>query len=221
MSRLDRVRTAATGLLVASVLLSCSGSAPEILFPDTRLSLVLDPASGSVAEVLRLFVAVRDSDGTGDPARIFVINDESGLYWEIDSETWVALQYGGDDWYGVPDLRLPDGGYLPRGRYRLIVEDQSLSRDEAEFFITAEREARDEPFPRLALDESPPRVVFSAPVVVRAYARDGQLIVERVVAPGALPQDFLARIPEETGVQLFVSSTGDRMRRQTGPYAAP
>ena len=62
MRRLARLRPAAVGLVVA-VLLSCSGSAPEILFPDSRLSLVLDPATGRVAEVLRLFVAVRDSDG--------------------------------------------------------------------------------------------------------------------------------------------------------------
>ncbi|MFW6312417.1 MAG: hypothetical protein ACOC2N_00850 [Spirochaetota bacterium] len=208
-----------TALAAAVVLLSgCAGGAPEILFPDAQLSLLLDPQTGATVETLRLFVAVRDPDGSDDPSRAFIIHDEAELFWEMTRESWVYLEYAGDDWYGMSDIRLPDGRDLPRGRYRIIVEDGSLSKDEGEFFITEPSPDRDAGFPRLDLSGDTPRIVYDAAVIMRVYGRGGELLSNRVVSPGPVPSDVWARVPDETGAQIFLSSTSDDYRRESGPY---
>ncbi len=203
----------------AVLLASCSGAAPEILFPEAQLSILLDPQTGITAEILRLFVAVRDSDGSDDPARMFVIHDDTQLYWEMARESWAYLEYAGDDWYGMPDIRLPDGRDLPRGRYRIIVEDSSLSRDESEFFITAPSPDRSAAFPRLDLGTDPPQVVSDASVIMRVYGRGGALVSDRVVRPGPVPADVWSRVPDESGARVFlVSVHDDGYRKESGPY---
>lgn len=207
-----------TLVCTAVLLASCAGAEPEILFPDARISLRLDPQSGETAEVLRLFVAVRDPDGPDDPARIFVIHDEAQLYWEMARESWAHLEYAGDDWYGIPDIRLPDGRDLPRGRYRVIVEDGALSRDESEFFITESSPDRSAGFPRLDLSRDPPQVVFDAPVIMHVYGRGGELISNRALAPGPVPPEIWSRVPDASGVQVFLVSAGDGYQKESGPY---
>ena len=207
-----------TLVCVAILLASCAGAEPEILFPDARVSLRLDPQTGATADILRLYVAVRDPDGPDDPARIFVIHDDAELYWEMARESWAYLEYAGDDWYGTPDIRLPDGRDLPRGRYRVIVEDGSLSRDESEFFITEPSPDRSSAFPRLDLVSDPPRIVSDAPVIMHVYGRGGELVSNRGLAPGPVPPDVWSRVPDESGVQIFLVSAGDGYRKETGPY---
>lgn len=202
---------------ILAVFAACTGGAPEILFPDTRLSLVRDPATGDVAEVLRLYVAVRDPDGADDPARIFVVHDDSELFWELSSESWVSLEHAGDRWYGVPEIRMPDGRDLPRGPYRLIVEDAGLSRGESTFLLGGDPPSRDEPFPSLVADGRRLVVEADGAVVLRVYGRAGEMIVSSVVAPGAVPDDVVRQIPNESGLSAYVATTGDDRTRETGP----
>lgn len=215
-----KTRTGPLLVLASAVVLfaGCSGAAPEILYPDAQLSLLRDPQSGSTAETLRLFVAVRDPDGSDDPARMFVIHDEAQLSWEMARESWVHLEYAGDDWYGMPDIRLPGGRDLPRGRYRIIVEDGSLSQDETEFFITESSPDREAGFPRLDLSGETPRVVYDDAVIMRVYGRGGDLLSNTVVGPGPIPSNVWSRVPDESGVQIFLVSAGDGYRRAGGPY---
>ncbi|MFW5684125.1 MAG: hypothetical protein ACOC1I_04685 [Spirochaetota bacterium] len=208
-------------LLVASLtvvaLVGCTGSPPEILYPDLQLSLVRDPATGDVAEVLRLYVAIRDADGESDPARIFLHHESAGLFWELSSDEWSRVEYAGDIWYGMPDLRMPDGDPLPRGRYTVIAEDQGLSRSTSEAFLTAD--PPDEPaFPFLIVRSTGLRVQADDEVVLRVYNRSGQMVINQVVVPGAVPSEVFDRIPSETGVQAFVSTLDEGIRLESGPY---
>ncbi len=207
------------GLTLLAVLVSCSGSAPEILFPDARLALVRDPSTGAVAEVLRFYVALRDPDGADDPARIFVVHDDSELFWELARESWISFEYAGDQWYGVPEIRMPDGEDLPRGAYRLIVEDAALTRAESTFFLGAEPASREEAFPRLAVDARRLTVEADGPVVLRVYGRAGEMIVSSVVAPGPVPEEIEGRIPDESGLTAYVSTVGEGPIRESGPVA--
>ncbi|MFW5742524.1 MAG: hypothetical protein ACOCW3_00105 [Spirochaetota bacterium] len=214
---MSRVFAWLCGLAILGVLVSCSGSAPEILFPDTRLALVRDPSTGAVAEVLRFYVALRDADGADDPARVFVVHDDSELFWELVRESWISFEYAGDQWYGVPEIRMPDGEDLPRGEYRLIVEDAALARAESTFFLGAEPASREEPFPRLTVEARRLTVEADGPVVLRVYGRAGQMIVSSVVAPGPVPEEIEARIPEESGLTAYVSTAGEEPIRESGP----
>lgn len=212
---------AAALAVVLVLLLSCTGSPPEILYPDTQLLLLHDPHADTIAEVLRLFVAVRDPDGADDPARIFLVHPDQELYWEFSREEWAYLEHGGEHWYGMPDIRMPDGRSLPRGRYRVIVEDAGLARSETDLFLSAEVPDRDLPAPRLVVDGGDVRVSYSTEVVLRVYTRSGQLVLNQIVAPGALPEGLLRQIPDEAGVQAFVSTLQEEVRRVSGPYALP
>ena len=202
-------------------LVSCTGSAPEILYPDAQLVLLVDPSSGERAEILRLFVAVRDPDGSDDPARIFLSHEEAELYWEFSRDEWAYLEYAGDDWYGMPDIRMPDGAPLPRGAYRITVEDAGLSRSETDLFLSSRPIDRDLSVPQLRVDGSQVRVIFDSNVVLRVYSRSGQMVVNRVVAPGVLPDDVARQIPDEAGLQAFVTTFGGEPRRESGPYSLP
>jgi hypothetical protein len=208
---------AIVALLFPWALFGCTGSAPEILYPDAALFLTRDPATGVVSERLRLFAAVRDPDGADDPARAFLVHDDSELYWEFTREEWIATTHAGDEWYGMPDIRMPDGAPLPRGRYRLILEDGALSRTERELFLT-QSSPQDTDFPQLLLDG--PEITISArtAVVLRVYTRGGDMVINSAVESGPLSDALARQIPDESGVVAYLVTLGDGVRLESGPY---
>ncbi len=208
----------AAAIAAALALLSCTGAPPEILYPDAQLSLVLDPSTGEIAEVLRLFVAARDPDGADDPARIYLVHDPAQLSWEMDRTTWAHVEHAGDHWYGMPDLRMPDGEPLPRGRYRIILEDAALARDEIELYLTANPIDPGEPFPRLRIEGDSLIVEYPSDVILRVYNRSGRMLINRMVRPGPVPDDVIGLIPRESGIVAYVTSAEAAVRRETGPY---
>jgi hypothetical protein len=204
---------AALGLLAA-----CSGSPPEILATDLRLALTLDPSDGTTAETLRFYVAIRDPDGSEDPALIVLEHAEAGLRWELGREEWIAIEYAGDMWYGAPDLRGPSGGQMPRGRYSIAVEDQALTRVNADAFLTAPEAPEDPVFPMLEGSANALTVSYSEPVVLRVYSRAGQMRLNQVVRSGPVPADVLELLPDESGLLGFVESTSSEPRLISGPF---
>lgn len=205
---------------VAWLVVACSAAPPEILYPDAQLYLRRDQQTGTTIERVRLFVAVDDPDGADDPATLYVVHDGAGLYWEIDSEEWVTIKLSGDTWYGVPELRMTDGDPLPRGLYRIIVEDRALARDEAEFFLTAEPLGASVRFPLLERTPAGLGVDYDAPVTVRVYDPTGRMIVNRIVSPGLFPSLVQSEIPDESGYSIFLSAVDGAIRVESGPYSA-
>ena len=222
MSRLPRkgVAIPTAGLLAGLLLLAaCSGSAPQVLFPDAQLFLYHDRATGQTSETLRLFVAVQDGDGVEDLQRIFVINDEADLRWESDAEQWVTREYGGDSWVGLPDIRMADHLPLPRGRYRVVVEDGALQSAEASFIVSAPPLPEETEFPLLLGSGNNLQVEFDEPVILRVYARTGQQLLSREVEPGAVDPAVLAELPNESGMTAYLwTRVNQPIRLLVGPY---
>lgn len=215
------VRVTVVAVLVGvATVLGCSGSPPEILHHDARLSLLREPASGDIAEVLRLFVAVRDPDGADDPLRIFVIHDGQAVHWEMDRSEWVRTEHAGEEWYGMPDLRMPDGAAMPRGRYRLVVEDAALTRDESEFYLTAPVPDRSS-FPILRIDGRDMVIDYRSDVILRVYSRSGRMLVNQLLPPGPVPDEVIGQIPNESGILAYLTSVDGEPRRESGPYTVP
>ncbi len=214
-------RTVVAVLVGAATVLGCSGSPPEILHHDARLSLLREPAGGGVAEVLRLFVAVRDPDGADDPLRIFVIHDAGAVYWEMDRSEWVRTEHSGELWYGMPDLRMPDGAALPRGRYRLIVEDAALTRDESSFYLTVPVPDRTHSFPSLRIDGPDMMIDYHSDVILRVYNRSGRMLLNRLLSPGEVPGEVAGQIPDESGILAYLISVDGEPRRESGPFTVP
>ena len=208
-----------TIILAVTFLFSCSGEPPEILYPDGRISLLLDPGTGEIAEILSLYVALRESDGMNEPSRLFLVHEGEELSWELQRNEWVQFEHAGDQWYGMPDIRMPDGESLPRGRYRIIVEDTGLLRDEADYYLTADPTDRAAAFPRLRIEGRTLHVLSETDAILRVYNRAGRLVVNRAVAPGMVPDEVTVQIPDETGLQAFVMTGGQGVRRESGPYS--
>ena len=145
-------------------------------------------------------------------------HEEAGLRWELGREEWIAIEYAGDMWYGAPDLRGPSGGPLPRGRYRVSVEDQALSRVTADAFLTAPEAPDDPEFPLLAGNAGSLSVISPGPVVLRVYSRTGQIRLNQAVRPGRVPADVLALLPDESGLLAFVETITDIPVLISGPF---
>jgi hypothetical protein len=212
---------AATALFASLVLLttSCSGSAPQILYPDVQLFLQRELTTGETFETLRLFVAIRDDDGVDDLRTLFVIHDESENHWEIDSEQWVTREQGGDSWIGIPDVRMADHLPLPRGRYRIVVEDGALQAAESSFVVTAPSLPEDTVFPALLNEGNSWRVTSAEPVILRVYARTGQQLTSREIDPGPIDSSVILELPNESGLTAYLwTKENQPVRLLIGPF---
>lgn len=219
-------------VLCLILLSGCGGAAPEILFADAQVFLVQDLEEGSIGERLRLYVAVDDGDGITDLSVISVVHDRSDLYWQASAEEWVVIEQDGDSWIGLPDLRPIHGETLPRGRYRVILEDNALQEVEGTFGITAPPLVNDSVvFPSLRVTGPIAEVLSPAGgqatdgqvadglVVIRVYTRAGRLAISREVSAGPLGQDMQRDMPAETGLQIYLSSPpGNGVRLMSGPF---
>lgn len=209
-------------LLLTGVLLAgCTAAPPQLLSNDADLRLVQDPATGDVFESLRFFVAVRDDDGAEDVAAVYLVHDESELYWSLEQSEWVSAEVQGDQWYGSPDLRMPAGEHFPRGRYRILVEDRAMTRDSGSLTITDPVLVPEEVvFPSLSGSGDLLRVDAEGEVTIWVYDRTGRSVQSRRVTSGLLPESFLSGVSGRRGLDAYVlTDDGRRPRLVSGPYA--
>jgi len=130
----NRWLAAYLGVFLISV--SCSGHSPDLAAIEYRLSIrPLDPNGSRVLEQLSIFAAVRDEDGFKDLAALHVLHDESAYIWTLLPETWIKKDQSKETWVGATGLSSPDSGPLPRGLYRVVLEDLSGDSDETSFII--------------------------------------------------------------------------------------
>ena len=115
---------------------SCSGHAPELVSLEYRLNLrPADPRGASASEQLSIFAAVRDEDGVKDLAALHVLHDGRETYWTLTPETWTRNDRGKETWVGGTGLSPVDARALPRGLYRVVLEDLAGDSDETTFSI--------------------------------------------------------------------------------------
>lgn len=113
----------------------CTSSQPEIVKVFWQINLYNDLENNSTYEQLSLFLRVTDQDGLEDLSTIFLIQDEEELFWEINSDSWIADESDDYRWIGSNSLTMPDGTQLPRGFYRIILQDLSGEYTEKEIEI--------------------------------------------------------------------------------------
>lgn len=88
-------------------------------------------------EQLELFVLATDDDGFDDLAALYLVHEEEELSWELDSSQWEQVAVGDERWIGSAGFVAPERGRIPRGRYRLIVEDVAGERGESSISVSA------------------------------------------------------------------------------------
>ena len=123
----------------AAVLLGgCSGEQPRIFQQHWRLDVVAQPDGDNQFERLTLFVQADDADGMEDLAALTVTHPQQELRWSLDAKQWSRVELKGESWFGgrlrAPG-NAPEGGTLPRGRYRVVLEDRAGEHAEDTIFI--------------------------------------------------------------------------------------
>ncbi|MCX7948566.1 MAG: hypothetical protein N2509_00485 [Treponemataceae bacterium] len=91
-------------------LFACSSQPPRI--EGIRLRLVYAQKEGKIEESLSLFVAPADDDGFEDLEELYLIHDESQLYWKLTRQDWLSIEEGENS---PGALRPPPGEPLLEG----------------------------------------------------------------------------------------------------------
>ncbi len=118
------------------VFLSCSGADPVIYKLDWTLQVNVDPnILDKSVESLILHVLADDEDGFEELYELYVIHNDSELYWRITSEEWSEFTDNEKKWIGVNALKTEDEMYLPRGEYRVLLRDLSGYETEKKFTL--------------------------------------------------------------------------------------
>lgn len=117
-------------ICLALVLGSCSESAPKISQTFWQVNLVHDQKTGKNSQTLTIFVMASDDDGIDDMDKMYVINDEHQLYWEISGSSLRMEKYGENEvWMGSHFITMPSPEEpLPSGTYRIMLLDSSGER---------------------------------------------------------------------------------------------
>jgi hypothetical protein len=115
---------------------SCSGAKPEVMFLSSALNLVYDRDLDRSYEQLSVNIKVNDDDGFDDLDKLYIINDSNRLFWEVNHENWIASELKKEYWIGTNTIIQADYSPLPRGLYRLVLQDYSGEKDEKTFRIS-------------------------------------------------------------------------------------
>ena len=108
----------------------CSDSAPKISQTFWQINLVHDNKTGKNTQALTIFVMASDDDGVDDMDKMYVINDEHQLYWEISGKDLRLEKYGESEvWMGSRFITMTDPEEsIPGGTYRIMLLDSSGER---------------------------------------------------------------------------------------------
>ena len=137
-------------------LISCSGAVPEIGQLVWQVNFLRTPSESTVHQELSVFILIEDEDGIGDIEYIYLIHDETELFWKLNSADWTSKVLGGKNWIGSNSIRMNDRSILPAGNYRLVVIDKAGERDSRNFNITKSmlNTKNSEYLPRLIIDSN-------------------------------------------------------------------
>jgi hypothetical protein len=130
-----------------ALFLSCSQSAPEIVFGS--LELVYYENGGNPVERFTFFVLPRDDDGIENLDELWLYHDWEGLSWYLPGKEWVSQTVDGNTWIGTRSISMIDNSPLPRGQFRAVLVNKGGSR--AERLITFDAPPEERPFPFLIL----------------------------------------------------------------------
>ena len=149
-------------------LISCSGAVPEIGQIIWQVNFLQTPSESSGHQELSVFILIEDEDGIGDIDYIYLIHDESELFWKLNSDDWAQKVLGGKNWIGSNSIRMSDRSNLPSGTYRLVVIDKAGERDTREFNLS-------EKMLEIKNDKKFPELIIGSDIVISSQFSDNTL----------------------------------------------
>jgi len=209
-------------IIAVLIITSCSVSTPEIKGSRWSITFVKDLNRDKLYEKLSIFVNCYDEDGEDDIDTIYFIDDESGLYWELDRDSWVERQDGRSKWLGSNALIMADRGAIPRNSFRIFVRDLSGASVEDKIYITKNIVNLDEM-------EFPDLQVYMGEIALKEYDRGVLTIYSsagEVLKSVEIDKNLTSfaklfgkeRSSFDSDVEMFLSVTRDEGNLETGPF---
>lgn len=131
------IRFGQISVLMAAILSSCAVNPPGIVSTSHRLVVQALDGTGQREERLSFFASLQDQDGIGDIEYLYILHDQSELFWTLTLDNWIQKDEGDSVWLGSNGLEPGDEGLMPRGQYRAVVVDKAGERDERFFSLSA------------------------------------------------------------------------------------
>jgi hypothetical protein len=135
--------------------LSCSVSAPVIKQQEWKILFIKDLEKDIIYESLQVFIHCYDEDGENDIETLYFISDESGIYWEINSENWEEKIIDKVKWIGSSSFVMPDRSPIPRNTFRVHVRDLAGETVEDKIHISKRIvDTKELKFPELKINDN-------------------------------------------------------------------
>ena len=166
---------------------ACSESAPKISQTFWQINLVHDNKTGKNTQALTIFVMASDDDGVDDMDKMYVINDEHQLFWEISGKDLRLEKYGENEvWMGSSLITMTDPEEsIPSGTYRIMLLDSSGERAKTSVVVRNNIKTAPEKWPNLIRTIEGVKVEGKADYVW-GVQNDGLLGGEFQVTPGVV-----------------------------------
>lgn len=123
-------------LLLLILFSACDTSPPVIEQFFWKLNLNVSPNGKIIEESLAVFVDIEDEDGIDDIEFLTLYSDENELFWHLPHKNSIRNGSNQTDWYGSRHIIMPDKSDLPRGHYKVRINDYSGKKDERSFFLS-------------------------------------------------------------------------------------
>lgn len=180
-------------LAVGLLGLACSVSTPKIVQNFSQLNYYRDSSDGIWREGLSVFVQVENKDGIGDLDKLYILNDEDEVFWELGPADWTPVDRPGENWLGSNNLWTPGQDELPRGNYRIQLVNKAGDRSESSFNINSPKLADFKRsgtsvkiFPdKIEVADAPPSYL------VWVYTRESRWLLTYKAAASTLPLNLI------------------------------
>lgn len=123
-------------LPVLAFFVGCTGNPPEIAVLVPQLNLYQDTELDQTYEKLSVFLRVNDPDGFEDLESLYIIQDNTELFWSIPVDGWLTAGNDTETWIGSNSVIMHDYSSFPRGTYRIIIQDLGGDTTEKSFVLS-------------------------------------------------------------------------------------
>ncbi len=121
--------TTVAALLLLLPFFACGANPPRIVTAELRINYARGTANNN-SQKMQMSAIVQDNDGMDDLEMLYILHDDSDLYWTVAQQQWAIVDFRGDQWIGVSDLAMPKSESFPEGMYRIQIYDAGGENDE-------------------------------------------------------------------------------------------
>ncbi len=203
------------------IFFSCTVSAPIVRESEWEITVVKDLDKDRIYETLQVFLNCYDEDGENDIETVYLIDDESGIYWELNSDNWDSKYIDDTRWIGSGTLMMPDRSAIPRNPIRIHVRDLAGETVEAKLYITKRKIDVDTlKFPELKIENDKFSLKNYDIGQLYIYSGSTMLAKEDLTKEGRAFKDIFGKKRDEYGedIAFYITVLDVDLILKSGPW---